>query len=68
MAFEKGDTIIVAGRGASYGQGVPVNMDGRRAKVLSVDPKLMTVLIQGEIFVRKSRISMDVKRKVNRGR
>jgi len=67
MKFERGDTIIVRGTGALYGEGVPKNMDGLRAKVISVGPKLLKVLIQGEAVSRKIRILTDVKRRVSRG-
>ena len=66
--IKKGDRIIVRGTGALYGEGVPKNMDGRQAKVLSVGPKLLKVMIQGEWMARKIRISTDVKRRLPRGK
>jgi len=64
MELKKGDTIIVVGNGALYGEGVPKNYDGRKAKVVKVGPKLAQVIIDGEFLPRKIRISSDVKRKV----
>lgn len=64
MNLKKGDKIIVRGNGSLYGEGVPKNMDGRKAAVLSVGPKLAKVVIDGEPVARKIRISQDVKRRV----
>lgn len=60
--LRKGGKIIVSGNGSLYGEGVPKNMDGRKATVVSVGPKLIKVIIQGEFLPRKIRIASDVKK------
>lgn len=62
--LKKGDKIVVIGNGSLYGEGVPKNMDGRKATIVSVGPKLAKVVIDGEFLPRKIRISQDIKRKV----
>lgn len=62
--LKKGDKVIVRGNGSLYGEGVPKNMDGRKAVVISVGTKLASVIIDGEFLPRKIRLSRDVKKKV----
>jgi hypothetical protein len=63
MDLKKGDKIIVNGNGSLYSEGVPKNMDGRKAVVVSVGPKLARVVIDGEFLPRKIRIATDIRRR-----
>lgn len=54
MKYKVGNTVIVKGTGSYYGVGIPMNCDGCEAVIKKVGNRVLTVLVKGENFSRKT--------------